>query len=663
VIITDLYGLLPLLQRLDALIERATAESSQDNEVGKVEIAVAIPAALIPPGSRLAWLQQTFGLSDFDLDLVAIALAPELDRRYDRLYAYLQDDARCKRPTVDLVLNLLCDSAIDKLANRIHFAPDSPLIRQGLLHLIPDPNQAKPTLLGHELHLDDQIIRFLLHQPGLDPQLMIFCEIARPIAALPDSGHAALIALAPQDTHEPLRLYFQGSNRPGKRQTAEAVARAIDAPLLITDLPRMIHAKVEFEPMVKRIFREAELYQAVLYLDGLEVLQTEEYRLSYQFLLRELAERQGITILTGESVWRSEASKPLGVVTIAFPLPDFSQRRQVWKHHLERVKIAIDEGELDDLSERFRLTFVQIADAVVTVMQQARLNDQEATIFSLFAAARAQAGHRLGGLAKKIEPIYGWDDIVLPAAQRVQLRELCNQAKYRHVVYGEWGYGEKLSLGKGLNVLFSGLPGTGKTMGAEVIAHELQLDLYKIDLSQIVSKYIGETEKNLDRIFTTAANSNAILLFDEADALFGKRSEVQNAHDRYANIEVGYLLQKMEEYEGIAILTTNMRSSLDDAFVRRLQFIIDFPLPNESDRLDIWQKVLPTQTPRSEDLDLGAIARRFELSGAHIRNIALAAAFLAAGEEDVVTMNHLIRATQREYQKMGKLWMEGERGN
>jgi AAA+ superfamily predicted ATPase len=642
VITADLNGLLPLLQRLDARLERATAELAAE-----VSDRITIPSAIIPADSRVVKLQQTFGLSDFDLDLVVIALAPELDRRYDRLYAYLQDDARATRPTVGLALTLLCDDITEQFIDRVHFASDAPLIRQDFLHLIPNSNQTRSTLLTHELHLDDQILRFLLHQPGLDPQLKIFCHWAE-----------TRVDQSPQNFPDwkrgPLRLYFQGSDRPSKLQAAQVLANALDAPLLLADLPRMIHAKVDFEPTLRRLFQEAKLYQAVLYLDGVEALQEQ---LSYQFLLQAMAMHPGVTILTGELGWRSEAPEPLGVVTVAFPLPDFHQRRKVWLHHLQSHKTVIEEDELTALAARFRLTTVQIADAVMTVTQQAKWNDRPLTTLDLFAAARSQAGHRLEGLARKIEPTYGWEDIVLPSAQLVQLQELCNQAKYRQVVFEEWGFGDKLSLGKGLNVLFSGLPGTGKTMGAEVIAQELQLDLYKIDLSQIVSKYIGETEKNLDRIFTAAANSNAILLFDEADALFGKRSEVQDAHDRYANIEVAYLLQKMEEYEGITILTTNLRSNLDDAFVRRLQFIIEFPLPNERDRLEIWQKVLPAQTPCA-NLDLEAIARRFELSGAHIRNIALAAAFMAASEESVVTMNHLIRATQREYQKMGKLWME-----
>jgi SpoVK/Ycf46/Vps4 family AAA+-type ATPase len=233
---------------------------------------------------------------------------------------------------------------------------------------------------------------------------------------------------------------------------------------------------------------------------------------------------------------------------------------------------------------------------------------------------------------------------------------VCDRAKYRYLVYGQWGFERKLSLGKGLNVLFSGPPGTGKTMAAEVMANELQLDLYKIDLSQVVSKYIGETEKNLDRIFNAAQSANAILFFDEADALFGKRSEVKDAHDRYANIEVGYLLQKMEEYEGVAILATNLRQSMDEAFLRRLQIIVEFPFPDEAERQRIWAVIFPEEAPLGEDVEFEVLAKAIKLAGGNIKNIGLSAAFYAAGEGKIIQMRHLIEAARREYQKLGRTW-------
>ena len=273
-----------------------------------------------------------------------------------------------------------------------------------------------------------------------------------------------------------------------------------------------------------------------------------------------------------------------------------------------------------------------------------------------------RSNSKLATLARKIIPRRQWEDLILPLDQLQLLREICNFVKYRALVYEQWGFESKLVLGKGLYSLFSGPPGTGKTMTAEIMAGELGLDLYKIDLSTVVSKYIGETEKNLSRIFQEAETSNAILFFDEADALFGKRSQIGDAHDRYANIEVSYLLQKLEEYEGIVILATNLRRNLDDAFLRRFHFTVEFALPKAKERRLIWERIFPAATPQSSDLDLGFMARQFEISGGNIRNIALAAAFLAADDGEVVTMTHLLRATRREYQKMGKVLMAEEFG-
>ena len=241
-----------------------------------------------------------------------------------------------------------------------------------------------------------------------------------------------------------------------------------------------------------------------------------------------------------------------------------------------------------------------------------------------------------------------------------QLVEICNYVKYYHTIYSGWGFGNKLARGKGLDVLFAGPSGTGKTMAAEIMANELGLDLYKIDLSAIVSKYIGETEKNLDRIFREGQTANAILFFDEADALFGKRSEVRDSHDRYANIEIAYLLQKMEEYDGVVILATNLRKNMDEAFARRMHFAVEFPIPEEADRYRIWQGVFPNEAPLADNTDLAFMARQFKITGGNIRNIGLSAAFLAAQDGGSITMENLIWATKREYQKMGKLCTEGD---
>jgi SpoVK/Ycf46/Vps4 family AAA+-type ATPase len=274
----------------------------------------------------------------------------------------------------------------------------------------------------------------------------------------------------------------------------------------------------------------------------------------------------------------------------------------------------------------------------------------------LYAGSRAQSHRNLSDMAVKIDPRYDWNRIILPPDPLSQLREIADRMQHAIRVYDEWGFEGGIANAQGMKVLFAGQSGTGKTMAAEVIANELGLDLFKIDLSAVVSKYIGETEKNLATIFDEAAQSNAILFFDEADALFGKRTEVQDSHDRYANIEVGYLLQRLESYDGIGILATNLRQNIDEAFTRRMDFLVDFPFPEEEYRYRIWQVCFPDDAPLDPAVDFQFLADRYRLSGGNIRNAALAAAFLAAADRSAkINMRHIQGAIRREYQKMGKL--------
>jgi SpoVK/Ycf46/Vps4 family AAA+-type ATPase len=308
------------------------------------------------------------------------------------------------------------------------------------------------------------------------------------------------------------------------------------------------------------------------------------------------------------------------------------------------------------LATQYRLAAPQIRAAA----RQLRLQtpDTGATLCPavLASACREVSRHGLGELAARVPSRYGWNDLVLPDDLITLLQSICHQVHHQRQVFDEWGFADKLPYGRGLSVLFSGGPGTGKTMAAQVIAAQLRLELFKIDLSGVVSKYIGETEKNLGRVFDEAQSSNAILFFDEADALFGKRTEVADAHDRYANIEVSYLLQRMEDYDGIVILATNFRDNMDDAFVRRIRFIIDFPFPDEDSRLKIWRKALPLRTPVAADVDFDWLAARIRIAGGNIKNIVLNAAFGAAQDGTALGMRHLLHSCKQEFQKIGKLW-------
>ena len=624
---------------------------------------------------RLDTLRQHFQLSALEVDLLLIGLAPELDLRYERLFGYLQDDVTKRRPTVDLVLNLLSPTFADKLAARSAFTPTAPLFNERLLQLVDDPAYPHAPLLSKYLKVDERVVNYLLGADDMDAALLPYVHAGSLSTSMADlllpsdvKRRLLLLSHASRTQQQPLLFYFQGPDGVGKETTAAALATELGLGLLIVDGEQLLATEERaFASTIRRILREALFQKALLYWAGFDAFLSDERRAWRELLLSQLAERSALTVLAGDTLWEPVDAQPsLPFVRVEFPRPAYPDRITLWTRSLTGdIPVATDVN-LGELATKFRFTGGQIRDAAATARNLAHWRDpgqDQVSMADLHLACRLHSNRKLGELARKITPHYTWDDIVLPADRMAQLREIVNHIKYRALVYDEWGFDHKLAMGKGLNVLFAGPSGTGKTMAADVMAGELGLALYKIDLSSVVSKYIGETEKNLARIFTEAETSNAILFFDEADALFGKRSEVRDSHDRYANIEISYLLQRMEEYDGMAILATNLHKNLDEAFVRRMHFTVEFPLPNEKNRRRIWEKIWPATMPRNPALDLDFMARRFELAGGNIRNVALAAAFLAADDGNVVEMSHLIRAIQREYQKMGKVVVDGEFGS
>jgi hypothetical protein len=606
------------------------------------------PMAVGEPFERL---RELFGLSSIELDILLVALAPEISPRYERIYAYLQDDVRRRQPTVDLMLNLLYDSTEEQLIGRNRFRATHSLQRHGLIQL--KGNDLLP-LPSHEVFVTRRIAAYLLGETGLGETLARFaCLIARPVAAEP--ARAGLLRVAQSESQLGLRAYFHGQDAAAMRSAATALAAELGVPILIAAMGRAAQ-ETSFDSgnsasWLGELLQEAVLRQAIVYLENFDAISTDAARDS---ALTALGAFRGIALLSGAQELRTDRVPLEAVLIVDFPLPDWTERRQTWELDLREQGVEPPDAGLDALAECFRFSVSQIDEAAATASILALYRGEPLSVEHAFEAARIRSGQKLASLARKVVPAHGWDDLVLPTEIAGQLREVCNRVTRRHQVMGEWGFERKLSGCRGMNALFHGLSGTGKTMAAEVIAYDLGLDLYKIDLAGVVSKYIGETEKNLDRIFTAAVDANAILFFDEADALFGKRSEVRDAHDRYANLEVSYLLQKMEEYEGISILSTNLRQNLDEAFLRRLTFTISFPFPDESCRERIWESIWPAATPVAADVDPGWLAARFLLSGGNIRNVAVAAAFLAAEEEVAVGLGHVLRAVRAEFQKMGK---------
>jgi hypothetical protein len=605
--------------------------------------------------SRLLALQHRFALEPLDVDLLLAAIAPDLDSRYERIYAFLQDDITRKRATVGLLVRLLADTAADETRVRSRLQPNAPLLHRSLLAF--DGGVAELPLLATAPRPDERVVAFLLGLDGIDGRLLAHTTLEHAPEPKPFADAAAEQVLAAVRGGASL-IAVRGGAAAGKRDAARLAAATSALPLIAVDVPALLSCPACSPPRAMAlIFREALFHGAAVYWSGAERLwqDGELERATLRALEVQLRHTGVPTLFGGDAAWEPPpVLAGRAVLDVAVGLPTGSERERRWRAELGEDAAGDAEDAVRDVSAAFRLTARQVADAAAVARALAHAEGSaQVRARDLYAAGRAVSGRRLASLGRRIEPRADWSHLVLPDDALAQLRELCATVRHRSRVLEEWGFDRRLSGGKGVTALFAGTSGTGKTMAAEVIAHELQLSLFRIDLAGIVSKWIGETEKNLDRVFDAAWDSNAILFFDEADALFGKRSEVKDSHDRYANLEISYLLQKMEGYDGLAILATNMREQLDDAFLRRLGFTVIFPLPEQAERARIWTAVWPEELPRADDVDVDALAR-VRLAGGNVKNVVLAAAYLAAANDRPVELADVVHAIRREYQKLGK---------
>jgi SpoVK/Ycf46/Vps4 family AAA+-type ATPase len=617
---------------------------------------------------RLAAL---FSLTDLECDVVLICLGPELDPKYDRIYAYLQDDITRRRPSLALVLDLLHPPP-SRRALRRALSPHGALRRFELVHLVEDT--ASPS--GHSalsclLRLDERILGTLLGDESLDPRLRGLATPQPPPAELPahrpvdagddvDGALARLLAPVEGETQrEPLIVHLSGPPGVGRRDTAARACARWGRHFLVVDLARLLARSPEPDRLLRVAAREARLRGAILYLDHADALFSGDATAAAQrrAVAQVLGEYAEPVVLAGTiaQAWPAEF-RAVRFHHIRLGMRGASDREVAWKEALslrDAPAVAVDE------LARFRLTPGQIRQTVAAARLSAcsRGEDGRVTAEDLLDAARRQSRHRLGDLAFHVAPRAGWPDLVLPEEQKAQLRDIGHQVRHRELVLDRWGYGRGRGT-RGVSALFVGPPGTGKTLAAEVIAGDLHLDLYTVDLSTVVSKYLGETEKNLARVFEEAEAGHCVLFFDEADALFGKRTKVRDAHDRYANIETSYLLRRLEQFDGIVVLATNLRENMDDAFTRRLGTVVDFPFPDEARRREIWARHLPDRAPVAADVDVDLLAREVSVAGGHIRTIVVNAAFLAAADTSTLRMRHLLDAARREFSKLGKPWPE-----
>ena len=606
---------------------------------------------------RLRTLVRAFGLPPIDLELLLIALAPDLDPRIEQLYGYLNDDVSRRRASIGLAL-ALCGVSPLSGPGRARLGAAGPLAVGGLVG-VEDRDRPFPT---RGLRVADRVAGFLIGDPTLDPQL------SRVLAAVPTpaAGSVAPAESTAAGTEAPAALerglragarlaYLRERVGSDGRQIAVAALARLAAQAVAIDLASL-PPDADFASLAVAAGLEARLRGGAVVAGPLEALSDRSSR-----FVREIADLPCHVILHGTPAWDPSWSRTAPLLLDA-PPSGAAERSEAWRAGL----VGMPESEAEATATAvaafpFRITPAAIARAAAMGRLAAGAAGRPVAATDLAAGVRAQNATGLEKLARRIEPRATWSELVLPADAMVNLRDLADRARYRDMVLDAWGLGSP-NRGRGLTALFTGDSGTGKTLSAEVLAGTLGLDLYVIDLSSVVDKYIGETEKNLDRVFSQADGVNGVLLFDEADAIFGKRSEVRDARDRYANVEIAYLLQRMERFDGMAILTTNLRANLDDAFLRRLDVLLDFPMPDEAGRRRLWARHLPPSLPVAGDLDLDFLARSFRISGGNIRNIVATAAYNAAAAGRPVSMADLIKGTEREYRKLGHLSTEAEFG-
>ncbi|HEY3052525.1 MAG TPA: ATP-binding protein [Thermoanaerobaculia bacterium] len=616
--------------RLRSLLERSIAGAN-----GGESPAIDAEA---PPALQI--LGEKLGLSSFERDVVMLCAACEFDPEFPSLCAKAQGDPRRPWPTFMLALRALPNADCAALV------PRAPLRYMRLVEIGPGES-----LMSSQLRIDERVLHFLSGVASMDERLQDLVQPVAPLSVLPASYRdiaeriIRVLRAGELDTQWPI-VQLTGDATSTKPAVASIACGALGLRLHKLRATQIPATAVEREAFRRLWQREAILSDSALIVDA-DTMESAAATLSF------CAGIYGIVFLS--------CAQPLAIPdrdTQLIPIekPGADEQEALWRHALGPLSASLN-GELDAIVGDFPMDPARILATAGKVLCDVEPAPGVNLAQRLHNACRIEVKPNLGTVAQQVRAVAAWSDIVLPDFQTSLLHEIVAHVRHRAHVYEHWGFGARTS-GLGITALFAGPSGTGKTLAAEILANELQLDLWRIDLSQVVSKWVGDTEKNIKTVFDAADNGGALLLFDEADALYGRRSEVRDSHDRLANIEVSYLLQRMETYRGLAILTTNMKSSLDSSFLRRIRFLVSFPFPDASLRARIWERVFPAGTP-TEDIDTGKLAR-LTLSGGNIRNIALNAAFLAADAGEPVRMSHLLQSARSECNKLEKPLSQSE---
>ena len=658
--------------------------SSLKVEQARLELMAA--ASAMPFPSALQELAIAFNLSDFERDVLLLCAGMELQQNFDSLCAEAQGNGELSYPTFNLAMSALTAPHWSAIS------PEAPLRRWQLIEIMRGK-----TITHSALRINERILHYLI---GVDCLDEAFKGIIKPVSASEEmvrsrrqqlSGSHSTIAsqiaalwsknwVQQQNgfsldslpiTDYPLPIVqLCGAEVESKLAIASTACEILGIKLAVISTRVIPTVTAELNNLILLWYREAKLMRSALLLDCDE-MDSEEGAKENAIAQLIVNITSPIIIMTRDR--RKTTRRPF--ITFDIHPPTKQEQRQIWQNALGKF-VPVLNGQVEVLVEQFNLnapTIYAVCEEMISQNpekigagftdnlpspQTSKINPPATIPNQLWDICRAQSRPRLDDLAQRILPAATWDDLVLPEAERQTLREIAAHVRQRTKVYKEWGFAGKGDRGLGISALFAGTSGTGKTMSSEVLAGELQLDLYRIDLSSVVSKYIGETEKNLRRVFDAAESGATILLFDEADAIFGKRSDVKDSHDRYANMEVSYLLQRMESYQGLAILTTNLKDSLDTAFLRRIRFVVKYSFPDAKDRAEIWRRIFPKNTP-TEGLDCVKLGR-LNVAGGNIRNIALNAAFMAADAGEPVQMKHLLIAARAEYVKLERTLTDAE---
>ncbi len=605
------------------------------------------------------YIKSVFKLTELESFFLVLSMLPIIDNKYEKVFAYLQDDITQKRAGYELALRLYY--FVDDVSDIEDFYE----VRASL-----EEKMSALCFLKDTTDIDPRLLSFIMSNGKQEINIKgVYCYASmndQPLPVMDDIAQRIASVVKGSQSNRTMYFYLNGPQNIGKKTQVKRFSEIMNISVIMIDITQ-IEFKTEklFYDIIITACREAVINQgAICFYNFDELFSAQNENAKYIDMILEAAEKFSsvIFILSKSPMQNRDVTEQFLWIDVPVRYPDKEESIILWDICLESIPLD-EEIKSFEIANKFTFTPGQIMNTGKEAQKQLLWSQSPMlTRKELYSCAYNQVVHDLNRQATLIYAKYTWDELILAKEQKEMLQNACDQIKYKHIVYDKWGFKKRLAYGRGVSMLFAGPPGTGKTMAAQVVANELNIEIYKVDLSQIVSKYIGETEKNLSDLFNEAKKSNVILFFDETDALLGKRTEVKDSHDKNANLETSYLLQKMEEYDGITVMSTNYLENIDSAFFRRISYVIHFPFPDVQSRKRIWQTIFPKQMPISKDIDFDYLAQQFEIAGGNIKNIAVTSAFLAAKSSKKLEMKHIIQAIKYELTKQGKTLLKEDFG-